>query len=100
MGFDVVDIDFVDTWRAMEELVDAGLVKSIGVSNFSIQELERLLAACRIRPVVNQVECHPYLHQDELRAYMDAKDIRLVAYCPLGNVSPGQVCRFLLAIQC
>jgi aldehyde reductase len=98
-GFDTVEIDFVDTWRAMEELVDAGLVKSIGVSNFSIEELQRLLAHCRIRPVVNQVECHPYFNQHELREYLTAQNIRLVAYCPLGNINPGKVRKEILLLS-
>lgn len=50
------DVDFLDTWKAMEKLVDLGLVKSIGVSNFNSQQIDRLLANCRIKPVTNQVE--------------------------------------------
>lgn len=49
------DVDYVDTWKAMERLVDKGLVKSIGVSNFNSKQIERLLANCRIKPVTNQV---------------------------------------------
>lgn len=52
---DFSDIDYLDTWKEMERLVDLGLVKSIGVSNFNSQQIERLLAHCRIKPVVNQV---------------------------------------------
>lgn len=49
------DVDYIDTWKAMEKLVDLGLVKSIGVSNFNSQQIDRLLANCRIKPVHNQV---------------------------------------------
>lgn len=49
------DVDYIDTWKAMEKLVESGLVKSIGISNFSIEQIERLLANCRIKPVTNQV---------------------------------------------
>ena len=52
-----------DTWRDMEKLVDSGKVKSIGVSNFSIANMKKILAICRIKPVVNQVESHAYLSQ-------------------------------------
>lgn len=51
------DVDYIDTWKAMEKLVDLGLVKSIGVSNFNSQQIDRLLANCRIKPVTNQVTC-------------------------------------------
>lgn len=52
------DVDYLDTWKAMEKLVDLGLVKSIGVSNFNSQQTDRLLANCRIKPVTNQVNFH------------------------------------------
>jgi aldehyde reductase len=52
------DVDYVDTWKAMEKLVDQGLTKSIGVSNFNSEQLQRVLDSARIKPVTNQV-CVP-----------------------------------------
>lgn len=78
-------IDFVDTWKEMEKLVDDGLVKSIGISNFSKKQTERLLANARIKPVTNQVECHPYLAQIKLGEYLRSKEITLTAFAPLGS---------------
>ena len=80
-------VDLQDTWRAMEALVDAGLVRSIGVSNHSPRQIDRILSYCRIKPATNQVECHPYLNQRKLRAYLHQHDITLTAYSPLGNVA-------------
>ncbi|KAJ0069222.1 hypothetical protein NL108_003145, partial [Boleophthalmus pectinirostris] len=82
------DIDYVDVWRGMEALQASGKVKSIGVSNFSILQLERLLALCRVTPAVNQVELHPYLVQTELIDFCKSKNIALTAYSPFG--SPGR----------
>jgi len=78
-------VDFLDTWQALEKLVDAGLAKSIGVSNFNSAQIKRLLSACRIKPVTNQVECHPYLTQQKLSAFLKSVDIVLTAYSPLGS---------------
>ncbi|XP_071346233.1 aldose reductase-related protein 2 [Trachinotus anak] len=79
------DIDYVDVWRGMEALQASGKVKSIGVSNFSILQLERLLALCRVPPAVNQVELHPYLVQTEMIEYCKSKNIALTAYSPFGS---------------
>jgi len=73
-----------ETWEAMEGLVDAGLVRSIGVSNYSTVELGDLLSYCRIAPAVNQVECHPYLAQRSLRRLCASAGIAVVAFSPLG----------------
>ncbi|XP_062860883.1 aldo-keto reductase family 1 member B1 [Trichomycterus rosablanca] len=82
------DIDYVDVWRGMEALKTSGKVKSIGVSNFSVQQLERLLSDATITPAVNQVELHPYMVQSGLIEYCKSKNIALTAYSPLG--SPGR----------
>ena len=66
--------------QAMEELVSKGLVKAIGISNFSITKTECLLQTARIVPVVNQVECHPYFQQQKLKDYCDSKGEQLVLY--------------------
>lgn len=82
------DVDYVDVWRGMEALQASGKVKSIGVSNFSILQLERLLALCRVPPAVNQVELHPYLIQTDMMEFCKSKNIALTAYSPFG--SPGR----------
>jgi len=83
------NIDYLEAYQALEQLVPQGLVRSIGVSNFNIPQLERLLTIATIPPVTNQVESHPYLVQKELKAYCNAHGIVLTAYSPLGN--PGSV---------
>ncbi|CAG5958382.1 unnamed protein product, partial [Menidia menidia] len=82
------DIDYVDVWRGMEALQASGKVKSIGVSNFSILQLERLLALCRVPPAVNQVELHPYMVQADMIEFCKSKNIALTAFSPFG--SPGR----------
>ncbi|XP_078608537.1 aldo-keto reductase family 1 member B1-like isoform X6 [Branchiostoma floridae x Branchiostoma japonicum] len=78
------EVDYIDTWKAMEPLADEGLAKSIGVSSFNTQQLERLLQNCRIKPAVNQVELHPYLAQPELVDFCKRNDILVTAFSALG----------------
>ncbi|KAI9770637.1 MAG: hypothetical protein M1840_003229 [Geoglossum simile] len=68
----------------MEKLVDEGKTKLIGVSNFSTPKLKRLLGVCRIHPVVNQVELHPYFPQKGLVEFCQKNEIHVTAYSPLG----------------
>ncbi|CAH1251066.1 AKR1B10 [Branchiostoma lanceolatum] len=82
-----LDIHFMETWKAMEKLVDAGLVKAIGVSNFNISQMEEVLTNGRIKPAVNQVESHPYLGCHRLLEYCTAKGVVITAYCPIAR--PG-----------
>lgn len=83
--------DLQATWAAMEALVDEGLVKDVGVSNFRISDLRKVLAVCRVRPAVNQVEHHPCLTQPHLTAFCAEHGIPIVAYCPLAPLTlfPG-----------
>src|SRR5690625_3374039 len=96
LGLDYVDLylihwptpeydEYVDTYKALEKLYKDGRTKSIGVCNFDIEHLERLMDECDIVPAVNQVECHPYLQQKELKDFCHKHDIVLEAYSPLMN---------------
>ncbi|KRT83590.1 hypothetical protein AMK59_4749, partial [Oryctes borbonicus] len=78
------DIDYLDVWKKVEEQYDAGRAKSIGISNFSIKKIERLLKNCRVKPANNQVETHVYMQQKELFDFCTKKGITVVAYSPLG----------------
>ncbi|MEU6257064.1 aldo/keto reductase [Streptomyces sp. NPDC047043] len=76
---------YVDSWRAMIKLREDGLVRSIGVSNFTAEHLERLEKETGVLPAVNQVELHPFFPQDELRAFHTAKGILTESWTPLGR---------------
>ncbi|WWC64964.1 uncharacterized protein I303_107578 [Kwoniella dejecticola CBS 10117] len=85
----VLDISYVDTWKAMEECVDAGLVRNIGISNYSKIEIENLWKNCRIKPAVHQLERHPYLPQNAFMKYHKEIGLHVTAYSPLGNTNPS-----------
>jgi diketogulonate reductase-like aldo/keto reductase len=79
---------YMKTWRAMEKLVDLGLVRHIGTSNMTIPKLKLVLRDARIRPAVNEMELHPHFQQPELFRFVKENGIVPVGYCPLG--SPGR----------
>jgi 2,5-diketo-D-gluconate reductase A len=76
---------FLDTWRAFERIKEEGGARSIGVSNFRIEDLERLEAEAEQRPTVNQIELHPRLQQAELRAWHADHDVATEAWSPLAQ---------------
>lgn len=97
LGVEVVDLllihwpvkgKYLDTWRALEKLYKDGLVRAIGVSNFQIHHLQEIIEAGQIIPMVNQVEYHPLLTQEELLDFAKKNKIQLMAWSPLmqGNL--------------
>ena len=99
LGMDYVDLylihwptpaqdRYLDSWRALERLRSEGMARSIGVSNFKIPHLERLLAASEVVPAVNQIELHPYLQQPEMRAFHSKHGIATESWSPLAK---GQI---------
>lgn len=76
---------FLDTWRAFERIKEEGGARSIGVSNFRVEDLERLEAEAEQRPTVNQIELHPRLQQVELRAWHAEHDVASEAWSPLAQ---------------
>lgn len=96
LGLDYVDLylihwptpkydTYVETYKALEKLYKDGKTKAIGVCNFDIDHLQRIMDECEIIPAVNQVECHPYLQQKELKQFCKEHGIYLEAYSPLMN---------------
>jgi diketogulonate reductase-like aldo/keto reductase len=84
-------ISIQQTWKAMESLVRKGLVKSIGVANFTVPMLVDLLTYATVKPVTNQVELHPYNAQPLLLDYCASQDIAVTAYSPLGRPGAADV---------
>lgn len=77
-----------ETWRGMEALLKAGLVRTIGVCNFKTHHLEALSKAAEVMPLVNQIEYHPGMNQEDIYDYCVRNEIQIEAYSPLGN---GQI---------
>lgn len=75
----------IESWRAMEDMVRAGNIKSVGVSNFLEHHLRPLLREASIKPVVNQIEFHPYYSQNDILQYCMEENILIEAWSPLGN---------------
>ena len=83
-------INLVDTWKAMENLVDGGKCRAIGLSDVSLDQLQEIFESARIKPAVVQVESHPYLPQIELLEFCNSNGIVLLAFAPLGHgIKPG-----------
>ena len=96
LGLDYVDLylihwptpkydQYVESYKALETINKEGRAKAIGVCNFDIDHLQRILNECEVVPAVNQVECHPYLQQRELKDFCEEHGIVLEAYSPLMN---------------
>ncbi|MCP1475858.1 diketogulonate reductase-like aldo/keto reductase [Pseudomonas sp. EB276 TE3739] len=79
------EITLLDTWRAMEQLVDEGRCKSIGLSDITLQALKDIVAAARIKPAVVQIESHPYLPEWDMLEFCQQHGIILLAFAPLGH---------------
>lgn len=75
----------VESWKAMEDLYKAGKIRAIGVSNFKVHHLEEFIPQVEIKPMVNQIEFHPSLTQDDIRAYCEKNEIVVQGYSPLAN---------------
>lgn len=76
---------YVETYKALEQLYKSGRTKAIGVCNFEIEHLQRIMDECDIVPAINQIECHPYLQQKELKEFCHKHNITVEAYSPLMN---------------
>jgi alcohol dehydrogenase (NADP+) len=83
-------ITLMDTWRAMETLVDGGKCKAIGLSDVKLEQVREVFQSARIKPAVVQVESHPYLPQTEMLEFCNRNGIVMLAFAPLGHgIKPG-----------
>ncbi|XP_033753028.1 aldo-keto reductase family 1 member A1-like [Pecten maximus] len=89
-NFVFADHDYIDTWKAMEKLVGAGLARAIGISNFNKRQIERLLEVATIRPSNIQIEIHPYLLNETLVNFCRQNKMTVTAYCPLAHPSTSR----------
>ena len=87
-------VSVYDFWPKMEKLVEKGLTKSIGVSNYNIQCLNNLLSFCKIKPAVNEIEFQLYYYQKTMKEFCDKENITVIAYYPLSH---GNVARIYIA---
>src|ERR1700738_437274 len=86
------DVSLLDTWKAMEHLVDGGKCRAIGLSDISLDQLLPIYESARIKPAAVQVEAHPYLPETELLDFCKEKHIVLLAFAPLGHgMRPGLI---------
>lgn len=83
-------VSLLDTWRAMEALVDGGKCKAIGLSDISVEQVREIFESARIKPAVVQVESHPYLPQTEILEFCNSNGLVMEAFAPLGHgIKPG-----------
>jgi len=80
-----IDVDYVETWKAMEEIYASGRCRAIGVSNFQAHHLRRLFSETEVRPAVNQIEVHPYLTNEAVRGYGQEHGIVTEAWSPIAQ---------------
>jgi diketogulonate reductase-like aldo/keto reductase len=76
---------FTEAWRALETLKEEGYVRVIGISNFLEHHMDEVLKTCKVKPMVNELECNPYYTIEPLRKYCDEHEIRVVTWFPLGG---------------
>lgn len=82
-----IDVDYLLTWRKLEQLVASGRVKSIGLSNFNSEQVSRVIQFATIKPVINQIECHANFNQLKYINYLKERGVATVCYSPLGRPS-------------
>lgn len=78
------DVDYLSLYKIMEQFVKEGKVKNLGVSNFSIEQLQDILSCCEIKPVTNQIEVHPYLQNESIVEFCKKNGIVVSSYGSLG----------------